>query len=101
MEDLSVEIQFLEGLRTSMPADLDALRILADDYTQAGRWQEGLNADLELARLCPNDSLVHYNLACSYSLLDQLKESAQALARAIQMPEQLLPGKGGMPRSII
>jgi len=84
-EDLSVEIQFLEGLRASMPADLDALRILADDYTKAGRWQEGLDADLELARLCPHDSLVHYNLACSYSLLERLKESVHALSRAIHL----------------
>jgi len=68
-----------------MPSDLEVLRLLADDYTKAGRWQEGLDADLELARLHPDDPLVHYNLACSYSLLERLKESARTLTRAIHL----------------
>ena len=84
-EDLSVEIQFLECLRERLPGETEVLRVLADDYTKVGRWKEGLDADLELTRLNPNDPLVHYNLACSYSLLERLKESAQALARAIRL----------------
>ncbi len=83
-DDLSIEISFLQGLRSRMPHDPELLKLLGDDYTRAGRWKEGLEIDLELGHLLPRDSMVQYNLACSLSLLGRLKESAKALARAIQ-----------------
>ncbi|MDD2707596.1 MAG: hypothetical protein PHV34_06260 [Verrucomicrobiae bacterium] len=82
---LEVEIGFLEGLRAELPEDLDVLRLLADDYTRAGRFKDGLDADLELAKRLPDDALVHYNLACSFSLLNQVEESARVLLKAIQL----------------
>lgn len=84
-KDLPVEISFLEGLRSRMPLDVDVLKVLGDDYTRAKRWQEGLDVDLELARLLPNDPYVFYNLACSHSLLGKMKESVDALKKAIQL----------------
>jgi len=84
-DDLSVEISFLQGLRSRMPHDPELLKLLGNDYTRVGRWKEGLEIDLELGRILPRDSMVQYNLACSLSLLGRLKESAQALARAIQL----------------
>lgn len=84
-DELALEIRFLEGLRSRAPEDLEVLRVLADDYTRAGRFQDGLTADLELSCRLPEDALVHYNLACSYSLLGQLKESADTLKRAIRL----------------
>jgi tetratricopeptide (TPR) repeat protein len=83
--DLSVEIEFLQGLRAQMPHDLELLKILGDDYTKAGLYEEGLNVDLELARLLPDDAVVHYNLACSFSILQRLKEAANALIKAIKL----------------
>lgn len=68
-----------------MAGNLEVLRVLGDDYTRAGRWQEGLEVDLELVRLRPEDPEVHYNLACSHSLLGQLKEAARVLSRAIEL----------------
>jgi tetratricopeptide (TPR) repeat protein len=84
-KDLAVEIGFLESLRPHLPEDLDVLRTLANDYTEVGRYSEGLAADLELSRLLPDDALVHYNLACSYSLLGHLKEAFDTLQRAIHL----------------
>ena len=84
-EDLSVEISFLEGLRSQMPGDSSVLKLLGDDYTQAGRIQEGLEVDLQLAALFPADPMVYFNLACSHSLVGDLKASAQALCRAIRL----------------
>lgn len=86
--DLSVEIAFLEGLHRQMPEDLEVLKLLGDDYTKVGRWEEGLEIDRELARLQPEDPLVHYNLACSLSLVGRLKDSAEILARAILLGYQ-------------
>jgi tetratricopeptide (TPR) repeat protein len=84
-QDLTVEISFLQGLRLAMPHDSELLKILGDDYTKAGRFEEGLEIDLELARLLPYDSVVFYNLACSYSILKKLKESAETLIKAIKL----------------
>jgi predicted Zn-dependent protease len=82
--DLAVEIAFLQSLRAEMPKDVELLKVLGDDLTKVGRFREGLEIDLELSKLEPHDPVIYYNLACSFSLLGQLKESADALIRAIQ-----------------
>jgi tetratricopeptide (TPR) repeat protein len=82
--DLSVEIAFLEGLRDSLPGDLELLKVLGDSYTRAGRYKEGLEIDLMLVQQLPKSPVVHYNLACSHSLLGNLRESAASLLRAIE-----------------
>ena len=81
--DLDVKIQFMEGLVRRDGKFTDALQILGDHYTQRGRFEEGLSVDEKLARLEPENPLVFYNLACSYSLTDQMERAAAALGRAI------------------
>jgi hypothetical protein len=44
---------------------------------------EGLKIDQRLTRLRPEDAVVQYNLACSYSLTDQIELAFQALHAAI------------------
>ena len=83
--DLTIEISFLEGLRQQLPKDPEILKVLGDDYTRTGRWEDGLQIDVELARLLPRDPLVHYNYACSLALTGKVKEAADALLRAIQL----------------
>lgn len=83
--DLDIEIGFMEGLVRRAPEYVDALRILGDDYTRRGRFQEGLHIDVLLARLCPHDPVVHYNLACSYSLTEQFDHAVDELDRAINL----------------
>lgn len=83
-EDLEFEIQFFEGVSRRDPACIDALQILGDAYTKSGLWEKGLGIDQRLARLCPENPLVFYNLACSYSLLGRLDEAFAALADAIK-----------------
>jgi tetratricopeptide (TPR) repeat protein len=80
--DLDIEIGFLEGVIKRDPHYLQALQVLGDDYTQRGRLQEGLQVDELLAQLKPDDCLVHYNLACSYSLTNRPELAVQALERA-------------------
>ena len=81
--DLDVKIQFMEGLVRRDGKFTDALQILGDHYTQRGSFEEGLSVDEKLARLEPENPLVFYNLACSYSLTDQMERAAAALGRAI------------------
>lgn len=59
-KDLSVEIEFLEGLHNKLPDDIEILRLLGDDYTKAGLWKEGLEVDLRLTQLLPKDPLEHF-----------------------------------------
>jgi tetratricopeptide (TPR) repeat protein len=82
--DLDIEIGFLEGLVRRDPEYVDALQILGDDYTKRGKFTLGLKIDQRLAVLRPDDSLVYYNLACSYCLTGQQDEASEALAHAIE-----------------
>jgi len=83
--DLDVEIAFLEGVARRDPGHVEALQILGDDYTQRGRFEDGLRIDQRLVQLRPRDALVHYNLACSYSLTQQCDLAAAALDSAINL----------------
>jgi tetratricopeptide (TPR) repeat protein len=83
--DLDTKIQFIEGIVRRDPDYVDALQLLGDHYTQRGRFSEGLNVDERLARLDPENALVFYNLACSYSLTDQFDRTALTLEKALSL----------------
>src|SRR5690348_10359151 len=83
--DLDTRIEFMEGLVRRDPDYVDALQLLGDHYTQRGRYTEGLKVDERLARLDPENALVFYNLACSYSLTDQFDRAAHALENALNL----------------
>ena len=85
LRDLDTEIQFLEGILKRDPAYVEALQILGDDYTRRGRYDAGLQIDERLRQLRPDDAMVHYNLACSYSLTSQLDRAVEALEIAIDL----------------
>ncbi|MCB1125729.1 MAG: hypothetical protein KDM81_04480 [Verrucomicrobiae bacterium] len=81
--DLDIEIDFLAGLARRAPDYVDALELLGEDYTRRGRFKDGLQVDLQLVTLRPGNPLVHYNLACSYSLTDQPEKAFEALNKAL------------------
>jgi tetratricopeptide (TPR) repeat protein len=83
--DLDTKIEFIEGLVRRDPDYVDALQILGDHYTQRGRITEGLQVDERLARLEPQNPMVFYNLACSYSLADEFDRAAAAIEKALQL----------------
>lgn len=85
LRDLDLEILFLEGIARRDPGYVEALKILGDNYTRRGRFEEGLRIDERLAELRPDDSIVQYNLACSYSLTSQLEMAVEALESAINL----------------
>lgn len=84
MEDIDFEIQFCEGLIKKRPAFYEALSLLGDLYTQKGMIKEGLEIDLRLQKLYPNDPIVLYNLTCSYSLMNETKLALRTIKSAIK-----------------
>lgn len=84
-EDLDFEISFYENLLKENPDFVNVLIALGDAYTKRGRYEDGLKIDQRLVQLRPDDPFVHYNLACSYSLLKRSKPCLEALKKAIQL----------------
>jgi tetratricopeptide (TPR) repeat protein len=84
-KDLDIKIQFMEGIVRRAPEYIEALQLLGDHYTQRGSYDEGLKVDEKLSRLEPNNPLVFYNLACSYSLIGEVDLAAHALEKALTL----------------
>ncbi|HUJ10713.1 MAG TPA: hypothetical protein VL171_11860 [Verrucomicrobiae bacterium] len=83
-ESLLFEVKFFEGIARRDPDFVEVLQILGDAYTETGQWEKGLEIDRRLAKLCPDNPLVFYNLACSYSLLKRVDEALAALTEALK-----------------
>ena len=79
------EIEFYEGVLEGDPDNVDILLLLGNLYTQAGQHEKGLDIDRKLVKLRPADPVVHYNLACSYSLLKHTPEALEELERAMEL----------------
>ena len=82
--DLDVEIGFLEGLVSRDPNYVEALQLLADDYTRRGRINDGLRVDHQLKSLRPGDPEVLFNLACSLCLVGEPGPAIDELLRAVE-----------------
>ena len=78
-------IWFLEGVLDKYPTYVECLMYLGNAYTATGMYEKGLEVDLKLEKLRPKDPLVHYNLACSFSLLEMLGESLESLEKAVDL----------------
>lgn len=79
------EIGLARSLLEVNPSNTEALQTLGQALTRAGRHQEALEADLRLAHLRPGDPIAFYNLACSYSNLEDLDGAFDALKRAFEL----------------
>ena len=80
-----VEINFLRQLEKRLPNDIELLKVLADLYTKNNLIKEGLEIDLHLSRLDPENSVIWYNLACSYSLSKKINEAFESLFKAVNL----------------
>jgi len=83
-DDVDFEIQFYEGIVQKEPAFFEALVALAHLYTLKGDVKKGLEMDIKLATIRPDDPIIHYNLACSYSLLDDVDNALRVIKVAIK-----------------
>ena len=79
------EQRFYEEVLNRRPDYVEVLRLLGHLYTERGLYANGLKVDKRLARLLPNDATAHYNLACSYSLLNRTDLAIKSLRRALRL----------------
>lgn len=84
-DDLDFEIEFCEGLLEKNENFLQALILLGDLYTRRGFHDKGLMVDERLAQLQPEEPIIFYNLACSYSLLNRVDEALATIKKAIAL----------------
>ncbi|MBF0570008.1 MAG: hypothetical protein HQL18_04465 [Candidatus Omnitrophica bacterium] len=83
--DPQFEISFYENVLQKTPNFIEALMCLGDLYTKEGFYEKGLRVDERLAKLRPDDATVFYNLACSYSLMNEVDAANRAVQRAIEL----------------
>ena len=82
--DLDFEIQFFEAVLKTTPDFIEGLIALGDAYTRKGLYPKGLEIDLHLTRLRPGDPHILYNLACSYSLLNNIDAALATIKSAVE-----------------
>ncbi|MDD5618557.1 MAG: hypothetical protein PHG69_05630 [Candidatus Omnitrophica bacterium] len=84
-KDINFEIEFYENILKDRPDFVEALKALAELYTKSGKYDKGLELDKRLIGLVPEDDIVYYNLACSYSLLQDIDNSLEAIKKAVKL----------------
>lgn len=83
-DDSEYEISFYENLIQKKPDFIEALACLGDLYSKKERYHDGLVVDRKLALLRPEDPVIYYNLACSYSLTGNVEGSLENIKLAIE-----------------
>ncbi len=76
-------VWFFEGIIESYPNYVECLMYLGNAYTSIGMYEKGLQVDMKLVALRPCDPMVHYNTACSYSLLGMIDLAFSSLNKSI------------------
>jgi adenylate cyclase len=85
VRDLEIEIGFLEALLRRDPAQVEVLQILGDDYSDSGRYADGLRVDEQLVTLRPADCNIRFNFACSLALTGNLDRACEELERSFDL----------------
>jgi len=80
---MNFEIHFYEGVLKRSPKFKEAMIALADLYTSNGEYDKGLNIDEKLSQILPDDPVILYNLACSYSLINDLDKAYRTIKKAV------------------
>ena len=85
LSQLDFEIEFFGAVLKGMPDYVDVLRVMGNNLTQKGRYNQGLQIDKRLVELRPADPLAYYNLACSYALTGKPDHAMKTLRRAVEL----------------
>ena len=64
---IDFELEFLGRVLEREPFFVDALRVHANNLAAKGQYARALQIDRRLVRLVPEDAIVWYNLACSFT----------------------------------
>jgi tetratricopeptide (TPR) repeat protein len=82
---LDFEIEFYERILSRDPNYLEVLMNLGELFSEKGCYRRALQVDLRLAQLKPRCEEVHYNLACTYAMLNHKAAAIEALREAISL----------------
>lgn len=82
---LDFEIEFFAGILERKATYIEVLRVMGNNLTAKGEYHRGLDHDRQLIKLCPTDPVAHYNLACSYSLVEMVDLAMSTLRQAIDL----------------
>ncbi len=83
--EIDFEIQLCEEVLRTNPNHFEALVVLGDSYTRKGLYAKGLELDLRLSRIKPENKLIRYNLACSYALIGEKDNALLCLNKAVEL----------------
>ena len=83
--EIETEIAMCESILEANPAHYDALVLLGDAYTRNGDYVKGLELDIRLSHLRPENGTIRYNLACSYALIGQTDNALKNLSTAVDL----------------
>jgi adenylate cyclase len=79
------ELGLYEAALEADSRNLDVLVALGELYDRRGLIEKGLEVDLRLVQIRPEEASYQYRLACRHSVLGHIDPALQALARAIQL----------------
>jgi tetratricopeptide (TPR) repeat protein len=79
------EVGILEAALKGNEDNFEILFALGNAYTRTGKYEEGLRIDMKLMELEPDNPVVHYNYACSLSLLGRIVESLGELEKSFKL----------------
>jgi tetratricopeptide (TPR) repeat protein len=82
---LAFMAEFLEIETRHHPENVEAWAELGHVYTRQGRLEDGLAVDRRLVGLVPENPTVHYNLACSKTLLGDREGALDSLEQAVRL----------------
>jgi serine/threonine protein kinase/Flp pilus assembly protein TadD len=71
-----------EAHLVKVPEDARARTLLASDYAELGRVEDAMREATFAITLRPNDALVLYNIACTFSLMGRKEEAMNALRKS-------------------
>ncbi len=86
LQDFEVEL-YRKALEID-PENIEVLVSLGDTFSKRKMFQDGLEIDKRLVRICPKEPTFYYNLACSHSLLGQIDFALEALEKAFELGYQ-------------
>ncbi len=79
------ELDFYEAILEKRPDHVGTLEALGHLYTELGEHEKGMSIDKRIIELKPESAVAHYNLACSYSLLEIIGKALEALRTAAKL----------------
>lgn len=82
---LDFEIGLSRAVLKNNPTDLRALQMLGNALTRTKKHKEALKIDKRIIQIIPREPVAHYNLACSYSNLNDIDNAFTALRSALKL----------------